>query len=107
MDAQNLARCRPVAVVSERGMILRDITTYAKVPLTVARVAMRLAQPKVIPVVTANWPTKLIQPVIQLKNAASSLLGDSMAAQKYLRSISFDFECEGEFALAYGPPEVG
>jgi len=58
--------------------------TYTKVLLTVARVAIRLAQPKVMPVVTANWPTKLTQPVVQLKNAASSLLGDSMAAQKYL-----------------------
>jgi len=88
-------------------MILCDITAYTKVPLTVARVAIRLAQPKVIPVVTANWPTKLIQPVVQLKNAASSLLGDSMAAQKYLGYVSFHSFCREGPALTYGPPEVG
>lgn len=54
-----------------------------KPPLTSARVAMRFAQPKVMPVVTANCPTKLNQPVIQEKNAADLLFGANMAAQKY------------------------
>ena len=42
-----------------------------------------------MPVVTANWPTKLNHPVTQLKKAAVLGVGASMAAQKY------------------GPPEVG
>lgn len=50
--------------------------------LTVASVAMRLAQPKVIPVVTANCPTKLNQPVVQEKKAAKPGVGASIAAQK-------------------------
>ena len=56
--------------------------------MTVAVVLMRPAQPKEIPVVTANWPTKLNQPVNQEKNGAY-LGGASIAAQKY------------------GPPAVG
>lgn len=85
-------------------MVLPGVGSYAD--LTVARVDMRLAHPKVIPVVTANWPTKLNHPVgliryavsayesadvpvIQEKKAAWVLFGANIAAQKY------------------GPPEVG